>query len=254
MTLVSAIVTSAYRESNLLAISADPTTAQVTEGVTLLNQLFYSVFGDELGENLQALPVGRNNISVPGGYPGYDTLPFSDWAIPDNTRVIANLSGAQTIYLNPNPNDGARLAVLDKSGNFSTNNLTIQGNGRTIGGTTSVVLSTDNIAREWFYRADLGDWKQVSDLVAADTWPFQMKYDTMFITMLAMRLNPRYGTQADPQTVQAMRDGLKKFRAQYKQKTPVDSDPALYRLTGWPKQYNLGGDEAENAFNSGRPY
>jgi hypothetical protein len=252
-TLVSDIITDAYRESNLIAISATPTTAEVTEGLRLLNRIFYEVFGDEMGEPLETIPLGRNNINRPSGFPYYEDVPYPDWFVPDNTRLALNLSSATTVYLSPIPHDGARFAVQDISGNLATNNLIVNGNGRKIAGATSATLSTNGLVREYFYRADLGEWKQVSDLISSDAWPFPPRFDTMFIVALAMRLNPRHAVDADGQSVEAYRRGLKTFRAQYKQIKEMPSDPGLYRLTGNKQSSDLGGDLANSAFKSGRP-
>lgn len=230
MTLVSDIIKDAYRESNLLAISATPTTAESTEALRLLNRVFYSVFGDEMGEPLEDVPIGRNNISAPNNFPGYAVTPTANWVVPDNSLLSVNITSPLTVYLNPSPRDGARLAVQDKSGNFSTHNLTLVGNGRTVEGSTSLTLSTDSVTREWFYRADLGEWKRISSLIAADTFPFPEKFDDLFVTSLAMRLNPRHAVEADPQSFETYKRSLKQFRSKYRQVREMVSEPALTRL------------------------
>src|SRR3546814_5364482 len=50
-----------------------------------------SVFGDEVGEPLTALPIGSLNIDRPSGYPWWDTVPDGDWFVPKNTRAVFNL-------------------------------------------------------------------------------------------------------------------------------------------------------------------
>lgn len=252
MTLVSSIITDAYRESNLIAISTSPTTAEVTEALRLVNRIFYSVFGTKMGENLSPFPIGRNNIEAPSGYPGYTNTPYSDWIVPDNTQLVLNLTEATTVNLNPAPRDGARLAIQDASGNLATYNLTINGNGRLIEAASSATLSTDSLVREWFFRADLGDWKRISALIASDTWPFPEKYDDLFITALAMRLNPRYSNETGQETIEAYRTGLKAFRAQYRQVAQMGSELGLTRLTSTHRTTDLGGDY--DLFETGRPY
>src|SRR3546814_10171580 len=80
-----------------------------------------SVFGDEVGEPLTALPIGSLNIDRPSGYPWWDTVPDGDWFVPKNTRAVFNLEAPLDLYLHPEPDDGSRLAVVDVAGNLATN-------------------------------------------------------------------------------------------------------------------------------------
>src|SRR3546814_13330053 len=92
MTLVSQIITDSFRKSNLIAIGTTPTAAQQTEALRYLNRMVKSVFGDEVGEPLTALPIGSLNIDRPSGYPWWDTVPAGDWFVPTNTRTVFNSS------------------------------------------------------------------------------------------------------------------------------------------------------------------
>ena len=231
MTTVSQIITDAYRESNLIAISEIPNAAQEAEALRFLDRGVKSVFGYEVGENLIPFPLGRNNIQAPTAYPIYDNLPSGEWFTPVNTRFILNLTQAVSVPLHPSPGDGTRDAVVDASDNLSTYNVTLQGNGRTIEGSSTLTLNTDGLNREWFYRQDLGEWKQLTDLSLADEFPFPSQFDDMFIVMLAMRLNPRNNIQADQQTFIAYTRSRKQFRARYKQTTEVESEAALLHLS-----------------------
>jgi hypothetical protein len=75
MTLVSEIIRDAYRESNLIAITADPTSEEETEGLRLLNRIVSGTYGIDAGEELQVVPIGNNNISRPADYPYYNQVP-----------------------------------------------------------------------------------------------------------------------------------------------------------------------------------
>lgn len=231
MTVVSEIITDAYRQSNLLAIGVTPTTLQQTEALRYLNRIVKSVYGQEAGDPLTPLPIGRNNIERPAGFPWYDVEAVQDWFIPSDVQIVLNLETAKTLYLDPMPEDGQRFAVLDASGNLATYNLTLDGNGRKIEGADTAVLNTNGLSRYWFYRADTGSWQRVNSLVAGDTFPFPEEFDDLFITMLAMRLNPSYATSLDPQSQAVWKRSLTQFRARYNQVIPQASELALVRLS-----------------------
>lgn len=226
MTGTLAIITQGLRESNLIAISAEPTEAQQTEGLSKLQSLVASVFGYEVGEGLIDWPIG----SVPAEIAGSWTA--ADWSEPaQNVRLLYSATSAQTITLPPTPDNGARIQLVDLSGALSANPLTIQGNGRRIENQNSVTLDTDNLSRTWFYRADLGNWMRLDELTLESEMPFPVQYDPYFETMLAMRLNPRYGRSADEQTVATLRRALGQLQADYRQRRNVRVDPALTRMS-----------------------
>ncbi len=248
MATVLDLVTDAYRESNLIAIGSVLSADQLTEGVTLLNRYRMSVYGTEAGEQLLSFPLGQTNISRPDGYP---EAPDGDWIVPHNTRLYLNLSAAQTVYLNPNPIDGARFAFKDTAGNLATYNLIVKGNGRLIGGTTSATFSTNSQSREYFYRADAGDWKVLDPLVSTDTWPFPEEFDDMFVIGLAMRLNPRNVIQTSPESIAAYKRLLLMFEARYRQACQVSTELGLLRTSGIKRRY---GNFSDNSFNTGYPF
>ena len=173
MTTVSQIITDAFRQSNLIAVAASPTSDEQTEALRYLNRIVKSVFGMEAGENLVAFPLGDSGISRPSGYPWWGSEePSSDWFVPENTRLMLNLTAPLSIYLHPDPDDGARFAVEDVAGNLATYNVTVYGNGRLVDGSTSVTLSTNSTSDEWFYRADTATWSKYTSLDLVDTFPF----------------------------------------------------------------------------------
>lgn len=218
VTLVSDIIRDAYRESNLIAISTEPTGSQREEALRLLNRLLASVFGNEEGEQLNPIPIGRSGISRPSGYPGYANTPnLPSWTVPINARLILNLSEATEVWLTPNPLDGSRFAISDHLGNLSTYPLTVHGNGNRIEGNADTTFNTDGIAREYMYRMDTGTWQRVTPIIETDEWPFPVEFDDMFIIMLAMRLNPRSNIATAQESVLAYKRSLTQFRARYRQ-------------------------------------
>jgi len=231
MTTVTEIINDAFRQSNLVAAGGSPTAPQSTEALRYLNRIVKSVFGTEVGEALSAIPIGGGNISRPSGYPWYGDTPDGDWVVPKNVRVVLNLENSLDLYLHPEPNDGTRFALADAASNLGTNALTVYGNGRTIEGSTSVTFNTDGETGEWFYRQDTANWAKYAPLAELDTFPFPEEFDDYFITMLALRINPSYGTMLDNQSAEVMRRSKTQLRARYNQNVPVRSDLALLRLS-----------------------
>lgn len=214
MTLVSSILLQAYRESNLVALGTAALSAnQEAEALARLNALIASVLGWEAGENLKQWPVGTAGYFDPPASIRRDV-----WENPPiNSTLVLNLTQAETIYLPKCPSDGARIAVQDLRANLATFNVTLNGNGRLIEAAANLVLNTNSLNRTWFYRADIGDWRRVSTLVAADEMPFPVEFDDMFIILLAIRLNPRYGRKMDDQTALILRRAQRMFTTRYAQ-------------------------------------
>ena len=229
MTTVTQIITDAYRQSNLLAITASPSTNQQAEALRFLNRILKSVFGNEVGDPLTAFPIGRDNISRPAGYPWWDTVPDNDWFVPKNSRLMFNINESLNIYLHPAPDDGSRFAAVDVQHNFASNPVTIYGNGNMIDNTNTVVLNTDGFDAEWFYRADLANWMKYAPLALEDNFPFPEEFDDFFITMLAMRINPAYGRGLDQQSQMVLTRSRGQLRARYTQEIPTRSELALIR-------------------------
>lgn len=230
MALVHEIIKDAYREANLIPITQSPTLDEQSEGLRLLNRFVRSVFGSEAGDKLQSLAVGVNNVTTTNSLPTYD-FTGQEYA-PLNARLVVNITVPTTINLHPDPEDGARIAVVDASGNFNTNNVTLAGNGRKIAGAATAVLNTASLKKEWFYRADLGDWQVISDLGLNDTFPFPMEFEDLFVIGLATRLNPRNGASIDEQAMMNFRRQRNLFRARYSQSIQQASEDGLVKLTG----------------------
>lgn len=232
MTLVSEIISDAFRASNLIPVAGTPSTDEATEALRYLNRLVKSVFGHEVGDPLVAFPLGQNNIARPAGFPSWDVDPGPDWFVPKDTRLILNLEAPLTVYLHPMPSGGTRFAVNDTAGNIATNTVTVYGNGRTIEGANSVTLSTNGLDKEWFFREDLGNWVATSPLISTDTFPFPEEFDDFFVMMLALRINPSFGMQMDAQAQQFLTRGRAQLRARYKQNISVNPQEGTWRLTG----------------------
>jgi hypothetical protein len=238
MTTVSQIITDAFRQSNLIPVGTSPTQAQQNEALRYINRIVLSVLGNEAGENFNTLGIGGGNISRPTGYPYLDDLIVDEWFVPENSRIMSNLANPVTLYLHPNPDDGSRLGVVDVSGNFATNNLTIKGNGRNIEAASELVLSANGTASEWMYRADTGNWSKTTNLLIGDVFPFPEDFDDMFITMLAIRVNPAYGRTIDAQSAAVLDRSRNQLRARYAINRQVGVEGALIALTNTDAYWN----------------
>lgn len=223
MTTLGDIIQQGLRDGNIIPIGSTPTAAEVTEGLKRLQVIISSVLGNEAGEGLSPFAIGDNNINTAGWVPSIPTY------VPLNVRLVCNLTAAQTLYLHPQPQDGSRLAIIDASGNFATYNLTLNGNGYLVAGGTTDVRTTNGEAAQYFYRADLGDWIEITTLDDSDDMPFPEEFDDMFIVLLAMRLNPRNAQQVSQESMLMMERSRDQFRARYSQTIPTPADMGVLR-------------------------
>lgn len=239
MTLASDIITDAYRESNIIPMGNSPNANQQTEGINRLNVLVLSTIGNEVGDALDDLNVGGN----------YDQSSCITDSIPDNARLILNLSATKTLKLDPYPFEGQRLSFVDVAGNLATYPVTLSGNGRNIEGSASLVLNVNSDSRQWMYRADLGDWVKITTLIYTDEMPFPQEFDDYFITMMALRVNPRYGQVLTPETMLALKRSRNQIRARYHAWIQVRPDLDTRGFSSDPNAYR---DTNTNEFNNGR--
>lgn len=239
MTLIRTLISDALRESGILALGDTPEAASEDEGLRRLNTLIRSLLGNELGEKFVSYSYGTGSLGNTYSLLSDQQDDINLTYVPRNSRMLVNLTSASTIFLDPNPQDGSRISIVDVGQNFSTFNLTLDGNGRRIDNSLTLVLNTDGSASEWFYRADLGSWTKVTDLSLNDQSPFPSEFDDMLVVMLALRLNPRYGQQTSGES-QAMLSRVRtQFKARYSQVTEVRSEEGLIRQAS-PRSESLG--------------
>lgn len=237
MTTALAIVTQGYRESNLLAIRGTLTDEQVAEGLERLNALIASVFGFEAGTKLSEWPVGTST----GTAEISTSWTRADWQYPpQNVQLLVYSPAEETIFLPPFPDNGARIGVLDVLGQLSAFPITLDGNGKLVDNEFSIQIAIDEFGGEWFYRSDLASWLQLTSLLVDSEMPFPLQFDDLFQTLLAMRLNPRYGRSIDPQTKAILDRSMGQLRAMYRQKREVRAPEAVLRM---PNIGNSGFDD-----------
>lgn len=190
MTLVSEIITQSLRESNIIAVGANPTPGEASEALARLQSVVLSVLGNEVGFVLEDWNVTNANAILKPSSFAQDTAGFT---VQPQSRLVCNLSVATALNLDPQPQDGQRVSVVDAGLNFNTRNLTLNGNGRLIEGATTKVLATAGTKPQWVYRSDLANWVVLDPLESTTEMPFPEEFDDYFIIMLALRLNPRFG-------------------------------------------------------------
>lgn len=240
-TPVSTIITDAYRESNLIPMGTAPNPNQQTEGLGRLNTLVKSTIGNEAGDGFSDLNVGGT----------FDQTPDVSDYVPDDIRLLLNLSTPLTVNLDPYPFAGQRMGFIDVAGTLATCPLTINGNGRLVEGVSSLVLNTPGDARQYFYRDDIGQWVKVSTLLYTDTMPFPDRFDDYFTTVLAARLNPRYGQSLSPESQEALKRARSQLRAHYHAWEEIRSDLDTRGYLSDPRAY--WAIEATD-FKTGRPF
>lgn len=208
MTLVSSIIKRAYRKTNLIPLVGSPNANQTTEALEMLNSLLLSSLGNEAGEELVPLNFG-------GNYSEHDQSPVCDRWLPNNTRLMLNLTAADAVDLDPYPYEGQRFAITDMGENLATRNFTLNGNGHLIEGATTLVLSTNGMTAQWMYRSDAG-WVRMEELEAADNMPFPAEFDMYFVVSLALQINPQYGQELSSADFEMLRRARSQLRARYR--------------------------------------
>lgn len=247
MTLISSIIADAFREGNILPLNKAPTTPQATEALRLFQQNIRSIYGTEAGEGLTDWPLGTFGNESPNYI-----FPYTDFAVTHptiNRRLIATNTVAKSIFLTPYPQDGSRMGIADPFGRLATFPITLDANGRTIEDNATLVLNTNGLFREWFYRADLGQWVRISSLLSTDQNPFPEEFDNFFIIGLALRLNPRYGREMDDQSAVVFKSERRQFVARYLQSQPLEIDDSV----SWPFMSTQSYDQ-QREFSSNRAF
>lgn len=226
MTTAQALIEAAFREGNLIAADAPISTTLMTEALGRLNNFLFSLMGNELGEALQEWPVPPPQFTAPvmARYPLINPLPLATESLevwpypPNNARLMVSATQATTVYLQAQPNDGARVAYIALG---SPANLTLNGNGRLIEGQTSIELESALVSgeRTWLYRGDLGNWIRLGELTLTTESPLPAIFDDLLITGLCIRLSSRFGNDPRQGTVMTYKDQLAKLQARYRQPT-----------------------------------
>jgi hypothetical protein len=225
------IVQLGYRESGILQRGVQLDALQLDEGMFELTNIIDNLIENEVGGDFTDISFGTEGVTnVFGRERDREAFITSSYVRP-NYRVIFNINSPKTVFLDPSPENGSLFQVIDAGGSFNTNNVTVKSNGRSIEGSTEVVLAADSTNRKWFYRGDLAEWKELTSLTESSVSPFPQKYDKFLALKLSMAINPRYLAQSQTGSVVFYNELRKKFRSEYTTKQEVPVDLGLYRNT-----------------------
>lgn len=220
MSTAGVIIGEAFREGNFIPVGDAATATQIAEALPRLNALVETLFGNEMGGLLRDWYTPSSwSVAQETRHPltplteDESTSPFA--YVPENSRIIASIGSARTLYLPGSPRDGARMAVNDVGSAATT--LTLNGNGRLIEGVTSIADTPANFhGDEWLYRADLSNWILLADITAeANELPLPNEFDDLFVTGLCMRLAERYGADLRPSVSERHTDMVARFVKRY---------------------------------------
>lgn len=254
MATLRQIITNAYRENGIIQKGGSPDAAQLDEGLTELGYVIDNLFEEEVGARYTDILFGdSSNANAFGQALDRSFLLDNLFAFP-NYRILCHNSEAKTVYLDPHPADGSLINIIDVAGNFATYNVTLQGNGRLVGGNASVALNTDSDNKKYMYRADLADWQELTALTVDSQSPFPSKYDLLLTLKLAMRLHPRHLVDTRAETGMAYKEILRKFRSQYTTKREARSELGLVRLSHSRRSQDYYIDDTTVRFNHGLVY
>lgn len=235
MSTLSEIIQRAFRESQILDIDRQPSTAQSAEALQMLQGIIARC------TRPATVPIWLGNLGAIREQKGTVFRDFNPFigkrAVPQDCFVNLLLDTATEILLPPSPGDGARLTFIDVAGTLADNPLTIQGNGNLVAGSTLQVLSTNSQIYSLMFRRDIANWQVVSTLAATDQMPFPMEFDDMFVIELAIRINPRYGKEISGITSEMYQMMRSRFIGRY---TSENSSAAPDNL--WDAPYGSNGD------------
>lgn len=218
MTQVSDIIVQALRESNIIAVNANPNPSENAEALSRLQALVLSALGNEVGYIMEDWNIASAaSILKPSGVP-LAASQAAAWRVPPNARLICNLGAPLTITLDPQPQDGQRFSIVDAGNTFDASALTLATNGRKVNGEVGTVeFAEKGVALQWLYRSDIANWVLIDPLAVADDMPFPPDFDDYFVIMLAMRMNPRYGKELNQQSLDRLAQQRMQFIKRYAQ-------------------------------------
>lgn len=225
MTTLNDIITRAYRESQTIDIDETPSPEQQSEALTLLKGILKRSYTPR---PQMIISLGTQPQRATGQLLRDFTLHAPNEPVPQNVILYCNLTSSLTLKMPYAPSDGARITLVDIGGNFASNSLTLEGNGSKVNGGSSAVLATNGETKEYFFRRDLGDWREIIDPTQFQNMPFPEDYDDMFVIELAGRLNPRYGNDMPVITVELFTEMRRRFKAQYTQSESSTSPDVLF--------------------------
>jgi hypothetical protein len=83
----------------------------------------------------------------------------------DHVLLVTTASSGLTVSLRTTPNDGEVIVIKDRSGNANTRNITINGNGKNIDGSSSAVINTNYGAAKLVYSTSANAWFSIGMII-----------------------------------------------------------------------------------------
>lgn len=224
MTQIADIIHDAFFEAGLTTELQHATPTQTNRAMDTLTGIIKFLIGTDVGEQFQPWPLGNYGRAPQSRMtPSEQMLTYPGI----NVQLVATNESAITVNMPVLPSPGARIGILDPFNRLATVPVTLDGNGRTIDGTATLVLNTNGMNAQWFYRDDLGGWKKILPLLITDDMPFPEEYDQMFKILIAMRINPAYGRNISSVQAGFLKEFRQQFVARYLQSAPLQIDPSI---------------------------
>lgn len=251
MTLVSSIIRQGFREGNTIAKGQPLDADEIDEGMTKLQSLVSSAYGNEVGEILFPWPLGNYGRTQDSKmWISEQQLRFPQI----NSTLVAVNEEAIEVHLPTSPSDGARMQIIDPYGRLAAFPVTLQGNGRTIEGAADMLLNVNGMNRTWIFRMETGNWVRITDLDYDGVFPFEREYDDYFVIALAIRIAPSYEQSMSKESLARYKDIKRQFIARYLQSAPLQIDPSisfgtLQSYNNWANNWYGAGNTQE--FNNG---
>ena len=249
MTIARDIIQRGFREDNLIPVGRTPTAAEEAEALVLLNSFMLSVYGYELGENMEdwiapqpqrTAPVAANFPQLPypltSDYMANPSPLADDYSLniypypPPNSRIVWG-GNPLTVYMPEAPRPGSRIAFVQGSGAANSlatpgSQLVLDGNGRMIEQEDLSVADTVTLTNpaqpvKWFYRDDIALWKIVRKIGIEEELLYPEEYDDFWIGALSIRLAPRYNKTVSQDTKNNTARMLSKMRTEFRQVSPT---------------------------------
>lgn len=137
--------------------------------------------------------------------------------------------------------DGYRVELIDLSGSAASSPHTFARNGSLIDGAAADATLSVNMGRKsYFYRADLGDWREIEPMTldslvtdsAAARGIFPTDFDEMLPRALAKRIGAVGGTALLRDDADLAEEGERRLRARYCKPPAMAYPAAVSRMSG----------------------
>lgn len=241
------IISLAFREANYSATSTVLTNEEQTEGLALLQGIVSTFSGAVTNIRLAPwfIPSVQKSSTVAANYPALsgEREPQNINNPPACARLVMRNTDDVRVYLQYQPQPGAVMEYVD-AGHAGT--VTLDGNGSFFGlsgsNTEEVIDAVDsggrNPPRRWHYRPDYAAWQELTPLGLASDMPYPLGFDDYFVTALAMRLSPRFGSEPRQVTVLRYQQMVSHISNQWGQSKEVLAGELPARsLTSWDSQW-----------------